>query len=39
MENDDNFGEPLLLTVNLLNPLVAEKMQETFDSTLKKMTC
>ena len=39
MENDDNFGEPLLLTVNLLNPLVAEKIQETFESTLKKMTC
>jgi hypothetical protein len=39
MENDENFGEPLLLTVNLLDPDVAEKIQETFESTLKKMTC
>lgn len=39
MENDENFGEPLLLTVNLLDPDVAEKIEETFESTLKKMTC
>jgi hypothetical protein len=39
MENNENFGEPLLLNVNLLDPDVAEKIQDTFDSTLKKMSC
>ena len=39
MENDENFGEPLLLTVKLLDSSVSEKIQETFESTLKKITC
>ena len=39
MENNENFGEPLLLTVKLLDSSVSEKIQETFESTLKKMTC
>jgi hypothetical protein len=39
MENNENYGEPLLLTVSLNDPSVIFKIENTFNSTLLKMIC
>ena len=39
MENNKNYGEPLLLNINLLDSSVAEKIEDTFESTLRKVVC
>jgi hypothetical protein len=39
MENNEDYGNPLLLVVNLLDPEVLKKIQNTFNSTLVKMIC
>ena len=39
MENNKNYGEPLLLNINLLDSSVAEKIEDTFESTIRKVVC
>lgn len=39
MENNENYGEPLLLVISLHNPDVIVKINNTFNSTLLKMIC
>ena len=39
MENNESFGEPLLLTVDLTDIETMKKIQNTFDETMKKVGC
>jgi hypothetical protein len=39
MENNEDYGEPLLLTIELSNPGVNSKIRNTFDSTIARMIC
>lgn len=39
MENNDSYGEPLLLTVKLTDADTMKTIKDTFDSTLSKVVC
>jgi len=39
MENNDSYGEPLLLTVKLTDADTMKTVKDTFDSTLTKVVC
>jgi hypothetical protein len=39
MENNEKFGEPLLLTVNLRDEPTVSKINKTFLETLNKIVC
>ena len=39
MENNEEFGEPLLLTVNLKDEPTISKINKTFLETLSKIVC
>ena len=39
MENNDSYGEPLLLTVKLTDANTMKTVKDTFDSTLTKVVC
>jgi hypothetical protein len=39
MENNDSYGEPLLLTVKLTDADTMKTIKDTFDSTLTKVVC